>query len=662
VLILEGDAGLGPRKPISTDPNALLGIEPAAGPFSGGQLALLRGNGFSSEVQVWFGETKVAAKDVIALDPNRIQVKVPAGDVGPTDVSTRHGDDAATLRSLTEGYRYESFYVEPSSGPIAGGTLITLTGKDNGWTTETQVAIDLQPCEVRGLRALGAGLQELDCETPTGTPGAKVVTTRASQSEDAAKTSVAGAFTYLASETGFAGGLSGKALTSLLEVTLLDDMFGRPLPGVSVGLGQGTGSAELVSSDDHGVARFKGDLGPTQTVTVAGECLQPITIVDVPVDKLTLYVEPILTPDCLPLDLALPPFIGGGGSAPLLKRVDGNLSWGTGVELKQTSWVNVPMPLSDEERQVAYVFELADDADVTFALPSRVDAVLTDGRGPFGYPFNYYTRSSANITLYAIAGLERGIGNERSFTPYAMGIERGIVPGNEELRPVIDMNIVLDHTVAVEVVNPEQVGGDPDRVNLALALRVGRIGFIPLPTSVRQAALPLAQSVEFRGVPPLIHGLAGSQYVASAEAVSGASEGLPVASVESRATSSSDTPITIDGFIGVPQLLEPSSGETWQGRVIELDAGITGQFDLWSIRIDGAGGALTWRVIAPRDSTRLELPDLELWGASPPKGPIQLRVNAARVRDFEFGRLRQKSFTSSGWTAYSANAFSVQAR
>lgn len=673
VFILEGDAGREPSERISTDPHALLGIEPASGPFSGGQLALLRGNGFDKEVGVWICGRRVPAKDVFALDPNRIQVRVPEGDVGPCDVSTQRGDDDETRRTLVEGYRYESFFVEPSSGPTRGGTRITLTGKDNAWTKDTKVTVDLQPCEVSALHALDGGLQELECQTPTGTPGAKVVSTtnpapdtEGPSSKDAGAqrdvdTSVSGAFTYVESETGFEGGLGGKALARKLEVTLLDSLFGEPLAGVQVGLGQATDAGTLVASDEHGVAHFDGELGPVQTVTVAGHCLQPITVADVNVEKLTLYVDPVLTPACIPFDFDFPEITGGsGGGAPDLKQVKGTLSWGTGVELKQTSWINVPKPADSTEKQVAYVFELARSVDSTFTLPGRIDAVFTDERGPFGYPFTYYTTSSANITLYALAGLERGVGAERTFTPYALGIERGAVPGDEELRPVIDMNIVLDRTVSVDVENPARIGTDPDRVNVQLALRVGRTGFIPLPGASRNAPLPLSGPVEFRGVPALIYGLEGAEYVARAEAISGADEALPLANVEAAARPSSDSPIPITGFIGIPELVAPAPSSGWSDRLLEWNSDIAGSFDLWSIRVDAGGDQFTWRIVAPRERSKLRLPDLSLWGAALPTGPARIRINAARVRDFDYARLRQQSFTSAGWTAYSANLFAVQ--
>jgi len=60
------------------EPHALVGVDPSHGPFSGGQARLLRGNGFVPGLRVWFGPNEVPKDDVIAVDPSRAQVVVPA--------------------------------------------------------------------------------------------------------------------------------------------------------------------------------------------------------------------------------------------------------------------------------------------------------------------------------------------------------------------------------------------------------------------------------------------------------------------------------------------------------------------------------------------------------------------------------------------------------
>ncbi len=654
VILIDADGGV-EREPLDTDPHALLGIDPAHGPFSGGQLAVVRGNGFSSQVRVWFADEELSEGEVTAVDPGRIQVRVPAGQPGAVDISVQNGDDEATFRTLPEAYKYDAFAVDPSTGSVVGGTLVTLVGSGIGWTSETEVLIDLAPCEVVEIRDNGGGIQELDCRTPEGSPGAKVVTTRTGAESPV---SVTGAFTYDESATDFEGGSSGAQLDEFLEVTVLDDFLGERLPGVSVILGDGSREDRVALTDDSGVASFAGDLGPTQTVTVAGPCVQPITVVDLPSEALTLYVTPILTPDCVPPSLDIPRFGGSAGAAPL-NYFKGELSWGTGIEFKRASWRNVPRPSDESEEQVAYVFELASNSRVQFSLPSRFDVVTPSAPGALGYEFDLDTRNTGNLTLYALAGIERQVGSDRVFTPYVMGVVQGVDPTNEDLRPIIPMDIMLDHQLSVEVTQPLSQSRGPDRVELDVLLRVGRTGFIPLPHTTRSLLLPIAEAVEFQGVPPLVGGLRDAEYVVVATAVTGLDESLPVADMEALATRSTDSAVVMDRFIEVPRLKAPAPAAQWDARSLELDGSIAGDFDLWALEMLARGGALEWRIVAPRQTTRIELPDVSAVGATALEGPVSIQVHAARLRDFDYGSLRQRAYGVGGWSAYSADVISV---
>src|SRR5690606_5448477 len=87
VLIVDRDAGSPAGNELSTDAPAVLGVDPTHGPFNGGQSAIIRGNGFTSAARVWLGGQELAPGNVVALDPNRLQVVVPPGPPGPVDVS-----------------------------------------------------------------------------------------------------------------------------------------------------------------------------------------------------------------------------------------------------------------------------------------------------------------------------------------------------------------------------------------------------------------------------------------------------------------------------------------------------------------------------------------------------------------------------------------------
>src|SRR5262245_22791957 len=83
-VTIDGGEGVGDA-PVAR-PHALIGVDPPHGPFSGGTLVSLRGNGFASNARVWFGDTEVDASLVLAIDPQRVQVTSPPGTAGPADV------------------------------------------------------------------------------------------------------------------------------------------------------------------------------------------------------------------------------------------------------------------------------------------------------------------------------------------------------------------------------------------------------------------------------------------------------------------------------------------------------------------------------------------------------------------------------------------------
>src|SRR5678816_1623709 len=63
-------------------PHSIRNVDPAHGPFIGGQHALVRGTGFGADLQVWFGETLVPPDDTVPVDATRAQVSVPPGHAG----------------------------------------------------------------------------------------------------------------------------------------------------------------------------------------------------------------------------------------------------------------------------------------------------------------------------------------------------------------------------------------------------------------------------------------------------------------------------------------------------------------------------------------------------------------------------------------------------
>jgi hypothetical protein len=650
------DGGATPTDAPSLEPHAVLGVDPPHGPFAGGTLTAIRGNGFASGARVWFGANEVPSELVLVLDPQRLQVTSPPGTPGPADIAVQNGDDGSTRATLEGGFTYDDFYLEPPTGPTAGGTLVTLYAEEPLFDEGTTVEIDRVPCAVEELESP----TELRCRTPSGTPGAKSVEVANAAGETL---DVLGAFTYVVDNDGFQGGLSGEPLDGQVQVLVLDSFASEAIPGATVLAGTRAETALVTQTDGFGTALVSSpELGSTVTITVAKKCFQPQTFVDVPVDKLTVFLDPVLSPDCGD-DGSIPV---GGGTPGKGANVSGQLVWPLDGELKQKGFSNVPPPVSDDVKQVAYVFRLASKATDSFSLPSAVSAVTPDSLADVGYSFNLST-SPGNFTLYALAGLEDRSRSPYVFTPYAMGLTRGVAvePNSTRSDVFINIDVPLDHALSVDASGPTPTPRGPDRIEANLAIQIGNEGYVLLPNGKLTSLLPPSGPFDFVGIPPLAGSLTGARYVATARAVTGASGGTPLSAVGLFATVTDDQTIGVGSFLELPVLQAPASGATWDRATFSLEHRAGGpEPDLTLIDVGSGNGLLTWRVVAPGAPDHVEVPDLS---AVDPElalvsGPLAIDVHFAAVSPdpatpFAYGELSGTELTPRGWRAYSEDVF-----
>ena len=649
---ISADAGDGVGDAPTTKAHALIGVDPPHGPFSGGTLVSLRGNGFASNARVWFGDTEIDSSLVVAADPQRIQVTSPPGPAGPVDVVVQNGDDESTRAELRGGFAYDDLRVEPSSGPTSGGTIVSVYASEPIFTEETRIDIDLVPCEVESVKSS----TELSCVTPAGTPGGKRV--RATVPETDLEIDVLDAFTYVVSDNGFRGGLSGEPLDGELEVLVLDDLSGLAVRDATVIVGESADTAQTAQTDRYGTALVSGsDVGQRATVTVAKHCYQPTTFVDVPVRKVTVYLLPALAPNC-----------GGGGGEPPAgggnpgrgASVTGEVVWRLGGEFRREGFSNVPGPSSPDEHQVAYVFRLASQATDDFSLPSAVYAVTPDSTGVIGYSFSF-TTSPGNFTLYALAGIEDRSTSPYHFTPYAVGITRGVVASESGSRDdvFIEVDVPLDHALSLDARGPKATERGPDRVEARIAVEVGGEGYLILPNGTMSAALPVSDPFRFVGMPPLWGTLTGTRYIATANAFTGSAGSMPLSSVGLFASTTEET-IGVGTFLEIPRITAPASSQTWDGTLLELDREPGGApADITMIDIASSGGLVGWRIVAPGAPSEVRVPDLRVIDEELAlvRGPIVVQVTAARIDNFEYGAIRYRQLAPRGWRAHAQDAF-----
>jgi len=574
-------------------------------------------------------------------------------------VTVQDGDDASTKALLSNGYTYDQFYADPASGPTSGGTLLTLKGDGTNWDSDTEVAVDDNPCVVVELLSP----QELTCTTPPGTQGTKGIRLTGA---DGVEVSVPDAFTYGNSDNGFKGGLSGSTLDSTLRVLVLDNITGLALPAATVIVGSDLATADVLQTDKNGVAvDSKSGLGPTRTVTVARSCYQPQTFVDVPVDTVTAFLDPILSPVCGSAG-QLPP---SGGTGTFGASVSGQLVWPATAEFKRNGWLDVPQPKSSNEKLVAYVLRLASSATVPFVLPSASEAITPDSAGDRGYSFNTFGLPG-NFTLYALAGIENRSLNPPVFTAYQMGLVRGVSAsaGQNKDNVFIQIDVDLDHALTLNLTAPTITTRGPDRIQASASIQVGSEGYASLPTGQISRILPLAGSLTFVGVPALVSSLLGTTYVATAKAVTGDAGGTPRSVVGLVSATTTSDPLQIDHFVEVPSLTAPPPNTVWDGVSLASTRVESGPaVDVVVYDIESAGGLISWKVVTPGTTKAFTIPDLAALPTAPgtdgmpgpgaSHGPLTITVSAARINDFTYGALTYRSLSERGWAAYATDVF-----
>lgn len=133
LLALTACGGPGPSTPPATAPPPLLAtVAPAQGPAAGGTIATLVGAGFVAPLTVTFGG---AAATVVGTSAGTVTVITPPHGAGPVAVSLSNADGQHA--TLAGGFTYATAAVvppptltgvAPGSGPVAGGTVVTLAG------------------------------------------------------------------------------------------------------------------------------------------------------------------------------------------------------------------------------------------------------------------------------------------------------------------------------------------------------------------------------------------------------------------------------------------------------------------------------------------------------------------------------------------------------
>lgn len=171
----------------STSPT-ISGVSPNSGPVTGGMAVTIAGTGFSNGATVSFGGS--AASGVSFVSSTQLNATVPAHGAGKVDVTVTNPDGTDAV--LVSAFTYTSSSptvsgVSPSSGPIAGGTAVTVAGTN--FVSGATVSFG-------GTAATGVSFvssTQLRATTPAHAAGAVSV---AVTNPDGGSATLASAFTY----------------------------------------------------------------------------------------------------------------------------------------------------------------------------------------------------------------------------------------------------------------------------------------------------------------------------------------------------------------------------------------------------------------------------------------------------------------------------------
>ncbi|MFK3979983.1 IPT/TIG domain-containing protein [Micromonospora sp. NPDC050397] len=362
-------------------------INPNAGPQSGGQLVTITGANFVPGDTTVVFDGVPATNVVVAAGGTSLTAITPAGEVGPAAVvvSTSSGDsDSLGYTYLADGSDAVVTNLTPTSGPTAGGTLVTITG--TGFTGATGVTFDGTPGTSFTVNPAGTTITVMSPANDAGPATVNLVFP--------AGTAAAPVFTYVA-----------PTITDIVPDQ------GPTSGGTSVTI-TGTGFTGATG------VTFGGNLGTNLVVNPGGTSLTVTTPAGPvgPVDVVVLLAGPDATaPDGFTYVLA----------APTISDLDpdqGPTTGGTTVTVDGSGFVpgGTIVNICGRSLPASSVTVSPDGLSLTFVTPpcgsgNTTVTVTTAAGSSNGLPFRYIpsglpvTGASAG-TLVAIAALLIGAG------------------------------------------------------------------------------------------------------------------------------------------------------------------------------------------------------------------------------------------------------------
>ena len=644
-----------PNTGIDASKLTLTGLDPASGPFSGGTVLVLRGSGFEDDSTVFIGGAMVQPNGIQVESRNRIRVIVPAGNVGPADVTVKRGDDEAVLEGA---FTYNALELTPARGSSAGGTLVELTLAGGTFDENAIVEFDGEACT--DLKQLAPA--RVRCKTPRHAVGRVNVVAR--WADDAQPQLMAtDGYEFLETLDAETGGLSGGSISGTLNVAVMNDL-GFVIPKAFVVVGNDLDTKYKGLTDDRGSIVFSGDdlKGPV-TVHASARCYQKGSIVSFDATNATVILSGAFDLTCQ-----------SSGEGPARRGALGSMISGELVfpgidEFGVNDWSIVPKPRAQEVR-VAYVFTSRANAETRNPAPdpTGTTARLTETTaelGTHGFKYRIFARP-AGLAVYALAGIERT--DNGQFTPYVMGLARNVVtsPGEENESVDVLMDIPLDRELSVSLAGyPPPTAAGPSEFRVRAHVDLGGEGVIVREVGTRAFDVVRrrvgSDAFRFFGQPPFTRLLSDASY----EVIAGyytPDVDIPLTTQRRTGIKQDTTALEITSFLGIPRPVSPPTGGMLPAdRTLRFS--LDGEpADLILVDISDGTGFPVWSEVLPGDARAVPVPDFSVLEGQSDLAPgfITWTVTAVKIDDFNYNQFRYAQLSSRYFTHTAINVLTAR--
>ncbi len=611
-------------------------VDPDHGPVTGGGQVTIRGFGFDEYTRIFFDGIWADPSQTIYIAPNRMMVTVPAGVVGPAQVTAQRNDGTQT--HLIDGYTYDQFSLDPASGSMSGGTFVRISSPLLEFSEGDRIY--LGDTEVTDFTLVSPGL--IVATTPPHAPGE--VTFTLEKTDGTALTTLR-AFEFYDTTDPAYGGLGGTPIDGSVTVTVLDSYGRTPVEGAYVLLGADANSPFQGHTDPNGQVTFSSaDLRGRQMLTVADDEYEIVSIVGFDSSEVTLFLTPLVPPSSS---------TGGIPGVPdnVYAQVAGSVVFEDAEFIYTCNWkVQVPDPVPTGYERVTKIYQSLSYYD-TFAPEVYTLTESSSCIEGFGYPF-HLTLWPGAFAIYALAGYQSLDG--KTFIPEAFGVVRHLVIGPGEVREArIKIHDRMERSVAVNLVNPpplDPVEG-PVEYKTKLILNLGADGYIlradSIVTSTATGVLIFENQMDLTGE------LSDATYALYSEAHNmGAYPFSQVYLNEVEAI-----PITVDRFVEIPTPISPVGGPPENNRFSFTPSPLVVPTFV-KVKINTfPGGDSYWTLYLHGELSSFILPDLDSIDGVPhrPAGGLYWHVQSISVPHLEFDNFTYRYLSKTYWDANAAD-------